>query len=423
MVLGAGLIGGTLAGALRARGHQLVQARRGAHADSPGAIALDFTALPDDTTLVRAMTDVDVLVNTVGIFRQTAQQSFDAVHVNAPVRLFEAARSAGVRRVLQLSALGADAGSPIPYLASKGRADAALLAACPVECCVVRPSLVFSPRGASTHWFASLAGLPLTPLPGLGLQRIQPLHLDDLVALMVRLVEAPSVPEILEAVGPRPISLRSYLSLFKRALGTGGATLPVPMALARAGAWVAARAWPRAPVDTDALAMLAQGNTGDPRPMAQWLGRAPRSPEKFFDGLPLAHMRRNALLAWTLPLMRLALAAMWIATGVISLWVYPRASSLELLAQVGLHGTLASAALWSAALLDFAIGVALLVLRRRRALYLVQLALVAAYTLIITIWLPEQWQHPFGPVLKNLPLLAMIAALAALDRDDGPDLR
>ncbi|TWG93443.1 DoxX-like protein [Luteimonas sp. J16] len=134
-------------------------------------------------------------------------------------------------------------------------------------------------------------------------------------------------------------------------------------------------------------------------------------------------MRRNALLGWSLPLMRAALAFTWIATGLISLFVYPRELSLELLARVGLAGGLANAALWTAALLDIALGVALLLMRSRALLYVAQLVLVATYTLVITIWLPEQWSHPFGPVLKNLPLLAMIAALAALDRGDGPDPR
>src|SRR5690606_23555664 len=407
MVLGAGLIGGALARALRARGHQVVQASRSA--GGVGGIALDFSALPDDTALVGAMTGVDMLVNTVGIFRQSAEQSFDAVHVNAPLRLFEAARTAGVRRVLQLSALGADPDSPIAYFASKGRADAALLAAGLAGRCVVRPSLVFSPQGASTRWFALLASLPLTPLPGRGRQQIQPLHLDDLVTALVRLVEGPAIPGLLDAVGPRPLALRDYLATFKRAMGTGGVLLATPMWLARAAAALGARAWPRAPLGPDALAMLARGSAADPAPMARVLGHAPRQPEEFFADAPLKQMCRDALLGWSLPLMRLCLAVMWIATGVVSVWIYPRAASLELLARVGLHGLLADAALWSAALLDIAIGLGLLLLRRRRLLYLAQLALVAAYTLVISIWLPEQWQHPFGPVLKNLPLLAMIA--------------
>jgi len=419
MVLGAGLIGGVLARALRARGHQVVQASRGA--GGAGAIALDFSALPDSATLVGAMTGVDVLVNTVGIFRQSVAQSFDAVHVDAPLRLFEAARTAGIRRVLQLSALGADPDSPIAYLASKGRADAALLSAGLAGRCVVRPSLVFAPEGASTRWFASLASLPLTPLPGLGRQPVQPLHLDDLVAVLVRLVEAPAIPGLLDAVGPHPVTLRGYLETFKRALGVGGVLVASPMWLVRAVAALGARAWPQAPFDPDALAMLAGGSTADPAPMARVLGHTQRQPEEFFAGAPLMQMRRDALLGWSLPLMRLCLAATWIATGLV--WLYPRAASLDLLARVGLHGLLADLALWSAALLDIAIGLGLLLLRRRRLLYLAQLALVAACTLVISIWLPEQWRQPFGPVLKNLPLLAMIAALAALDRGRGPDLR
>src|SRR5690606_7102146 len=142
MVLGAGLVGTALARGLRARGHHVTQAGRDTRAGA-GTIALDFNALPDDATLVRALSDLDVLVNTVGIFRQTAQQRFAAVHVDTPLRLFAAARSAGVRRVLQVSALGADPASPVPFLASKGRADAALLAHDHLERCVVRPSLVF----------------------------------------------------------------------------------------------------------------------------------------------------------------------------------------------------------------------------------------------------------------------------------------
>lgn len=420
MVLGAGLVGTALARGLRARGHYVTQAGRDTRAGA-GTIALDFNALPDDATLVRALSDLDVLVNTVGIFRQTAQQRFAAVHVDTPLRLFAAARSAGVRRVLQVSALGADPASPVPFLASKGRADAALLAHDHLERCVVRLSLVFSPAGAGTRCFAAMAGLPLLPLPGGGRQCIQPLHLDDLVAVLVRLVEAPSVPDTLDVAGPRPLTLRAYLEEFRRAMDTGGATVPVPMWLARAGAWVAARAAPRAPLHPDALAMLAAAGAVDPAPTARWLGHAPRAPEHFFQGLPLERMRRNAMLGWSLPLMRIALALAWIGAGVVLLCADPRAAALELLARVGLQGAPAQAVLWIAALLDIALGAALLLLRRRRLLYAAQLVLVAACTIVITLRLPEQWSHPLGPVLKNLPLLAMIAALSALDRGEGPD--
>ncbi|WP_434945743.1 SDR family oxidoreductase [Luteimonas sp. SDU82] len=416
MVLGGGLVGAALVDALAARGHRTALARRGTREHAGTAVlAWDFNALPDERTLADALAGVDVLVNTVGIFREAAEQSFDAIHVKGPRQLFEAACRAGVARIVQLSALGADPASSLPYFASKGQAEQ-ILRGLPVQGAIVRPSLVFAPAGASTRWFAQLASLPLLPLPGGGRQRIQPVHLDDLVEALVRLVEADRVPQSLDAVGPRALTLVEYLGLFRRGMGLRGRTVSVPSFAARGAAWLAASFWPRVPLDPDALAMLDAGNTADPGPLTRWLGRPPRAPESFIGPHAGAIMRWPALLSWTVPAMRWTVAAMWIATGIVSLWLYPRELSLDMLAQVGLRGPLADAALWSAALLDIALGVALLHARWRAPAYLAQLLLVLGYTVIISIWLPGQWLHPFGPVLKNLPLLAMILALLALDR-------
>lgn len=387
--------------------------RSGRAAAGAQAYALDLAALPDARALEGMLQGVDVLVNTVGIFRQAAEQSFDAVHVKGPQQVFAAARSAGVKRIVQLSALGADAASSLPYFASKGRAEE-MVKALGIDHSVVRPSLVFAPAGASTRWFAQLASLPLLALPGGGRQRIQPLHLQDLVDALVRLVEAPQVPASLDAVGPRALPLREYLGLFRDAMAAGGWTLALPRAAASGAAGLLGKLSPKLPVDADALAMLDAGNTSDPAPFARWLGRSPRAPESFTT--EATALRWPSLLGWSVPAMRWTLAAMWIATGIISLWLYPRHLSLAMLAQVGLRGALADAALWSAALLDIALGVALLSVRWRQPAYLAQLLLVLGYTLIISVWLPGQWLHPFGPVLKNLPLLAMILALFAIDR-------
>jgi hypothetical protein len=106
-------------------------------------------------------------------------------------------------------------------------------------------------------------------------------------------------------------------------------------------------------------------------------------------------------------LMRYTLAIIWLATGALSLGIYPRSDSLEMLARVGLHSTTAQIALYAAALLDILLGI-LTLARPVPALWRAQAALIAAYTAIITIWLPQYWLHPFGPVLKNLPILMML---------------
>jgi hypothetical protein len=86
-----------------------------------------------------------------------------------------------------------------------------------------------------------------------------------------------------------------------------------------------------------------------------------------------------------------------------------------LLARTGITGALADFALYAAAALDLALGASILLLRRRRWLWLAQFALIVAYMVIITIKLPEFWLHPYGPILKNLPLLACITLLYSLE--------
>ena len=91
-----------------------------------------------------------------------------------------------------------------------------------------------------------------------------------------------------------------------------------------------------------------------------------------------------------------------------------------MLRRAGVEGALAPWALYGAALLDLALGIATLTLGRgqgRRWLWFGQIALIFGYTAIITLRLPEYWLHPYGPVLKNLPMFALLWLLFIVDRD------
>ena len=123
----------------------------------------------------------------------------------------------------------------------------------------------------------------------------------------------------------------------------------------------------------------------------------------------------HAELQWLLPLLRWSIALVWIWTGIVSLGLFPRADSLALLARTGITGVFANVALYAAAALDLVLGAATLLLRRRQWLWLAQFALILGYTIVITIKLPEFWLHPYGPILKNLPLLACIVLLYRLE--------
>lgn len=86
-----------------------------------------------------------------------------------------------------------------------------------------------------------------------------------------------------------------------------------------------------------------------------------------------------------------------------------------LLARVGITGLLAPVMLYGAALLDLVFGVGTLLLKKRRLLWLAQLAVIVAYSAIISWRLPEFWLHPYGPLLKNLPMMAAIWLLLELE--------
>lgn len=104
---------------------------------------------------------------------------------------------------------------------------------------------------------------------------------------------------------------------------------------------------------------------------------------------------------------RLTLAIVWLVTGLLSLGIYPQQESLALLNRMGLQGTRALAALYLGVTADIALGV-LTMLTPNKTLWFIQALLIIIYTLIISIWLPEFWLHPFGPILKNLPILMLL---------------
>lgn len=412
-----GFMGSRLREALRQAGHQVVACvRRPPPAAEPGVayVQTDFTQAHTTAYWLPKLNRVDVAINAVGILKPSGANTFEALHERAPMALFDACRMAGVRRVIQISALGADEAASTGYHLSKRAADRHLLAL-GIDAVVLQPSLVYGPGGASAAMFDTLATLPVVPLPRAAdadEAAVQPVHLDDLVAAVLALVAGARPPaRVIPVVGPEAMTLRRYLDELRTQLRVSGRLrmIPMPDRLMRLAARVGA-VLPAAAPDADTLRMLERGNTASPARLFSLLGRSPRPPADF---VPREHAGALALQArwrWLQPILRAALAALWIVTGLLSLGVYPVADSYALLARTGLPGWAMPPALYGAALLDIALGVATL-WRPGRWLWLAQAALIGAYTVIITWKLPEFWLHPYGPILKNVPILALLLLL------------
>lgn len=425
LITGAtGLIGAALAARLVSRGHHVVRAARQprGHDAEQGALAVDFSQLPSRDWWMPRLRGVDVVVNAVGIFQECGSTTFENVHTRAPAALFQAASDVGVRCVVQLSALGADEHATTRFHTSKRAADD-LLRGLPVPSVIVQPSLVYDPEGTSAALFNRLALLPIIAIPA-SPAPLQPVHLEDLIEVLTRLIEQPPAASsrTVQAVGPEALTLKAYLLALRRMLGGSKAPpmLEVPTALALWGARALAAIVPRRAswVHPEALSMLARGNHADPSSFAQLLGRNARPVNAFLRGGERRHARERAQWSNLLATMRASVATVWIATGLLSLGLYPLQQSIALLAEFGLHGPWAWAALYLGGVLDLVLGVSMLLAppRWRPMVYRAQIALILAYTVLITLRSPHWWLHPFGPILKNLPMLAGTAMLATLDR-------
>lgn len=262
-----GFIGRHLHAALTRDGHRVVAASRRTGADFMRMLAAaDWRPWLDG---------VQAVVNAVGLIGESDGRTFEALHTRAPVALFDACRRAGVRRVIQLSALGADATAFSAYHLSKRAADDHLRSL-GLQASVLRPSLVYGPGGASTAALLRLAGLPVVPVPGDGGQRIQPVHVGDVVDAVRRCLADPHEGGTVDVVGPEAITFAEWLQALRGAAGRPPATLlHVPGPLVRIAIGLARPFHPMARLDT--LRMLEAGNTADPAPFARLLGRAPRA--------------------------------------------------------------------------------------------------------------------------------------------------
>ena len=421
LVTGAtGFIGGAVVDALLARGHMPVPAVRDVAAakrrwPTLQPVAVDFACDTEASKWTARLAGIDAVVNAVGILRESAAQPFDALHDAAPRALFDACVDAGVRRVVQVSALGADDAAASRYHLSKRAADRHLLAL-PLQATVVQPSVVFAPQGASAGMFLMLATLPLAALPGGGVQQVAPVHLDDVIEAIVHALESDAPPRMLAVVGPECMSLRDYLDTLRRGLALGPLrAVPVPMPLVRWSARLMQHV-PASLIEPETIAMLERGNCAPADDLAALLGRPPRAANTFVPSATRAMTRRDAQLRWALPLLRVSLAIVFLVTAALSFGLYPVERSYALLADAGLHGAAATLALYAGAALDLALGIAMLLPIRRGAVYLAAIALILGFTAIISVALPAFWLHPFGPVLKNLPILAALVLLHALDR-------
>ena len=186
-------------------------------------------------SIAAAVAGADAVVNLVGILCERGAQTFAAVHAMGAAAVADAAKAAGARTLVHMSALGADPASSAQYARTKAAGEQAVRAAFP-GAAIARPSIVFGPEDGFFNRFAALARFsPALPLIGGGKTRFQPVYVGDVARALLRLIENPATAgQTYELGGPRIYSFRELLELMLREIGRRRLLVSVPFAVARA---------------------------------------------------------------------------------------------------------------------------------------------------------------------------------------------
>lgn len=417
-----GFIGQHLLSALLADGHQIVACVRQPERwqgrfPKVKWMRCDYKKDDDPLVWLPRLSNIDVVINAVGIIRETRGQRFEDLHTHTPVALFQAAEQLGIRKIIQISALGADEQAESAYHLSKRAADEVLLGL-NVDAVILQPSIVIGRGGGSTILFSALAALPWIPLIGEGEQRLQPIAIEDVKACVLALLHQwPRNSQRLALVGAEAVTFSQLLIDIRTWLGLRPtATWPIPIFFMRLFAkindWLGI-----GPLTSESLAMLQRGNCGDPAPLTAVTGIKPRPVEASLQNSPASMADlEQAQLFFLRPLLRLSIGFLWLFTGIVSAFLYPVEESYQLLAAAGISGIWAPILLYSASALDGLLGIATLIGYRIRIVVGLQLLVMLSYMVIISWALPGLWFHPFGAITKNVPLIAATLIMLVFEK-------
>lgn len=190
----------------------------------------------DPAQLLTLVEGHDAVVNLVAILHGT-EEAFEKVHVELPLALAEACASAGVRRLVHISALGVSLDAPSRYQRSKARGEEVLRGAS-LDLTILRPSVIFGSGDRFLNLFARMQSvLPLVPLAG-ARARFQPVWVEDVASAVVASLRDTGLPmssvgQTFECAGPEVFTLADLVRIAGRRGSRQRPVLPLPRSLAR----------------------------------------------------------------------------------------------------------------------------------------------------------------------------------------------
>jgi NADH dehydrogenase len=281
---GTGFLGRHIVGRLRYHGFSVRiasrhPARAGSGPDDPDqqSVAAD---IHDPRSVAAALAGAYGAVNAVSLYVERGGATFESVHVAAAERIATEARQAGVERFVHVSGIGADAASPSLYIRKRGEGELVVRAAFR-DAVIVRPAIMFGPDDAFLNLILGLLRrLPVYPMFGTGMTRLQPAYVDDVGEALARaLSQSGGSMPVFECGGPRIYRYRELLETIARGAGLQPRLVPLPFSLWRAIAWVSEKL-PNPPLTRNQVELMQVDSvTAASMPGFAELGLSPRSVE------------------------------------------------------------------------------------------------------------------------------------------------
>lgn len=281
---GTGFLGRNLVNLLARQNYQVrVAVRNPRHElfrDLDDRVDQIYAELQKTQTVVDAIKTADGVVNAVGMYQETPDVTFDAIHVEGARRVAEISEDAGARLV-HISGIGVDPDSPSSYIRARAVGEQ-LVRATAANAVILRPSVLFGPNDS---FLRSLYGLvrrlPIIPLFGKGDTKLQPVHVEDVACAISSIFGRDVEPAPLyELGGPRVYRYRDLLMLIATQLQRKRLLLPVPFVVWRLLATLAS-VMPNPPITGDQVALMRHDNIADSEiPGFKELGMEPRALEE-----------------------------------------------------------------------------------------------------------------------------------------------
>jgi NADH dehydrogenase len=229
-------------------------------------------------TLSPALDGVEGVLNLVGIISEAGQSTFENIHTRGTGNVVAAGRQAGIRRFIQMSALGVRPKAASRYHQTKWAAEE-IVRGSGLEFTIFRPSLIFGPGDHFVNLFEKISRFsPLLPVMGSGRSRFQPVAVEAVAAAFIGALREPgSMGQTYDLCGPDTLTLPQMLDAILAAAGRRRFKLRVPLGLARCQAAMLEFAFPRLlgkapPLNRDQLTMLEEDNVGNAAPANELFG-------------------------------------------------------------------------------------------------------------------------------------------------------